>query len=156
MQRGDPFGMPVSRRQAGVNQQAVAVVHQPMPDEAQRRLLAFTLTMQPGIRISGRSMGAVRAFLAMEVRFGIVPTVLRRRLTRAVHRLHALHRGLGLDQRAIDREVIARQKLLHLAPANRQELSRNVAFQQPSRSLEHRMVQTASPTPIPTDLAPRA
>jgi hypothetical protein len=42
VQRGHPFGMTVRQRQAGVDQQAVAVLHQPMPDEAQLRLLAFT------------------------------------------------------------------------------------------------------------------
>ena len=50
----------------------------------------------------------------MEVRFGIAPAALRRRLARAVLRLEALHRRPGFDQRAVDREVIARQKLLHL------------------------------------------
>lgn len=31
VQRGHPFGMPVSQRQAGVDQHAVAVLHQPVP-----------------------------------------------------------------------------------------------------------------------------
>ena len=74
VQRGHPFGVPVSQRQAGIDQQAVAVLHQPMPDEAQLRLLAFTLAVEPGIGIGGRNMGIVRAFLAMEVRFGIAPS----------------------------------------------------------------------------------
>src|SRR6516164_3329976 len=85
-----------------------------MPDEAQLRLLAFILAVEPGIGIGGRSMGVVCAFLAMEVRFGIAPAALSRRLARAVLGLDALHRGPGLNQRAINREVIARQKLLHL------------------------------------------
>src|SRR6516165_5288312 len=85
-----------------------------MPDEAQLRLLAFTLAVEPGIGIGGRSMGVVRAFLAVEVRFGIAPAAVRWRLARAILGLDALHRGPGLDQRTIDREVIARQKLLHL------------------------------------------
>jgi hypothetical protein len=63
--------MPVRQRQAGVDQQAMAVLHQPMSDEAQLRLLAFTLAVEPGIRIGGRSVGFVRAFLAMEVCLGI-------------------------------------------------------------------------------------
>src|SRR6201997_2733779 len=98
--------MPISQRQAGVDQQAVAVLHQPMPDEAQLRLLAFTLAIEPGVRIGGRSMGVVRAFLAMEVRFGIAPAALRRWLARVALGLDALHRGPGLDERAIHREVI--------------------------------------------------
>lgn len=135
--------MPVSQRQARVDHQAVAVLHQSVPDEAQLRLLAFALAVQPGVRIGGRSMGVVRALLAMEFRFGIAPAALRRRLARAVLRLDALHRGPSLDQRAIDREVIARQKLLRLGlrQHRRQELRRNVAFQQSVAVLrEHRMV----------------
>jgi hypothetical protein len=60
----------VRQRQAGVDQQAVAVLHQPMPDEVQLRLLAST---QPGIDTGGRSMDVVRTFLAIKVRFGIAP-----------------------------------------------------------------------------------
>ncbi|MFK4654255.1 hypothetical protein ABIF97_004189 [Bradyrhizobium japonicum] len=71
------------------------------------------VTVEPGVGIAGRSMGVVGAPLAMEVRFGIAPAALRRRLAGAVLRFDALHRGPGLDQRAIDREVIAGQKPLH-------------------------------------------
>src|ERR1700689_5709518 len=102
---------PSAKCQAGVDQQAMTVLHQPMPDEAKLRLLAFALAVESGIGIGGRSRGIVREFLAMEVRFGIAPAALRRRLARAVLRLDALHRGPGFDQRAVDREVIARQKL---------------------------------------------
>src|SRR5258707_14257830 len=79
-------------------------------------------------------MGVVRALLAMEVRFGIAPPALRRRLAKAVLRLDALHRGPGFDQRAIDREVIARQKLLYLGlrQPRPEELGPDVAFQQPA------------------------
>lgn len=42
-------------------------------DEAQLRLLAFALAIQLGIGIGGRSIGVVRALLAMEVRTGIAP-----------------------------------------------------------------------------------
>lgn len=34
VRRGHPFGMPFSQRQAGVDQHAVAVLHQPASDEA--------------------------------------------------------------------------------------------------------------------------
>ena len=62
MQRGHPFGMPVGQRQGGIDQQAVAVFHHPMPDEAQFRLLAFTLAVEPGIGIGGRSMVSFERF----------------------------------------------------------------------------------------------
>src|SRR5271154_7220540 len=99
MQRGHPFGVPVSQGQAGVDQQAMTVLHQPMTDEAKLRLLSFALAVEPGIGIGGRSMAMVRAFLAMEVRFGIPPAALYRRLARSVPRLDALHRSPGFDQR---------------------------------------------------------
>src|ERR1700722_10910384 len=104
----------------------MTVLHQPMPDEAQLRLLAFALPVKPGIGIGSRSMAIVRAFLAMEVRFGIAYAALRRRLARAILRLDALHRSPGFDQRTIDREVIARQKLIHfgLRQHHRKELGR--------------------------------
>ena len=73
MQRGHAFGVPVRRHQTGVDQRAVAVLHQAMPDEAQLRLLAFPLAVEPDIGIGGRGMGVVRALLAVEVRFSIAP-----------------------------------------------------------------------------------
>ena len=39
------------QRQAGIDQKAVAVLHQPMPDEAQPGLFAFALFVKPRIRI---------------------------------------------------------------------------------------------------------
>jgi hypothetical protein len=54
--------MSVRQRQAGVDQQAVAVLHQPMPDEAQLRLLAFTLAVETSIGIGGRSMVSFERF----------------------------------------------------------------------------------------------
>src|SRR6478736_4363149 len=94
--------------------------------------LAFALTVEPGIGIGGRSMAIVRALLAMEVRFGIAPAALCRRLARAVLRLDTLHRGPGFDQRTIDREVIARQKLFTLGCAS--TAARNLAAMSPSKS----------------------
>ena len=73
MQRRHPLGMAVGQGQAGIDQQAVAVLHQPMPHEAQLRLLALALAVEPGIRIGGRGMRLVRSLLAMEVCFGIAP-----------------------------------------------------------------------------------
>jgi hypothetical protein len=39
MQSSHPLGMPVSPCQAGVDQQAMTVLHQPMPDEGKREFL---------------------------------------------------------------------------------------------------------------------
>src|SRR5688500_329158 len=88
-------------------------------------------------------MRVVSPRLAVEVGFGIAPDAAGRRLARAVLRFDALHRSPGLDQRAVDREVIARQQLLHLGLGQHrtQELGRDVALKQPVAVLrEHRMV----------------
>jgi hypothetical protein len=77
-------------------------------------------------------MGVVGAFLSMEVRIGIAPAVLGRRLAGAILRLDTLHRGPGLHQRAVDREVIAGQMLLRLGLRQHrsQELGCDVPLQQ--------------------------
>ena len=58
-------------------------------------------------------------------------------------RLEALHAGPRLHQRAVNREVLARQKLLdfRLIENRRKELGRNIAFEQPVPVLgEHRVI----------------
>jgi hypothetical protein len=137
------LSMSVGQRQAGIDQQAVAVFHQAVPHEAQLRLLALSLAVEPGIGIGGRGMRIVRPLLAMKVGFRVAPAACRRFARARALRLDALHRRPRLDQRAVDREVIRGQKLLHLGlrQHRRQELRRDVAFQQPVAVLgEHRMV----------------
>src|SRR5215216_1968192 len=83
--------------------------------EAQFGFLALALAIEPRVRIGGRGMGRVRALLASEVRLGIAPSVCRRCIRAApriiaagVLGLEALHRSPGLNQRAVDREVVRR------------------------------------------------
>ena len=67
----------------------------------------------------------------------------RRRLAAAVLRPEALHAGPGLDQRAVDREVLVRQQRLDLGLGQHraQELGRDLALEQPVAVLgEHRHV----------------
>src|SRR6185436_12351479 len=112
----------------------MTVLHQPMPHEAELGLLALSLAVEPGFGIGGRSMRLVRPLLAVEVRFGVAAAALGRRLamitTWAVLRLDALHRRPGFDQSAVDREVVARQKLLHLGLGHDrcQELRSDIAL----------------------------
>src|SRR5690349_9864658 len=75
-------------------------------------------------------MRLVRALLLAEVALTISPW--RGRLARTVFRPEALHRGPGIDQRTIHREVLARQKLLHLRQPQqrRQKLVRHLRLQQ--------------------------
>jgi hypothetical protein len=46
LQRRDPFSISAGLRQAGIDQQAIAVFHKPMPHEAQLGLLAFALPIK--------------------------------------------------------------------------------------------------------------
>src|SRR5258708_31500 len=68
--------------------------------------------------------------------------------------LESLHRRPGLDQRAVDAEVVRREQPLdlRLGQHRRQELSRDLAFQEPVAVLrESRMSQAASSMPRSTN-----
>ena len=90
-------------------------------------------------------MGLVAPLLAAEVDLLIASRRPRevRSVTAALPRLEALHAGPGFHQRAIDREVIRRQKLLDvgLRQDRRQELGGDLAFEQTVPVLrEHRVI----------------
>jgi len=76
--------------------------------EAKLCLLAGALTQEPGIRIGRAGMSIVAAPLAVEVTLAVAAG--RRRFVRSVFRAEALQRSPGLDQRAVDREVIGREQ----------------------------------------------
>ena len=73
VQRRHPLGMPIGPRQACIDQQPRAVLHQAVTDEAELRLLARPLAVEPGVRIGGARMRLVRPLLPVEVRFGVAP-----------------------------------------------------------------------------------
>src|SRR3954451_25445377 len=62
----DALGVAVRHGQAGVDHQPVAVLHQGMADEAELRLTAGALAVEPGIRVGGALMSVVGAALAVE------------------------------------------------------------------------------------------
>ena len=72
-------------------------------------------------------MGVILALLAMEVALGIAPVALvialSGRWTAAVLWHEALHAGPRLDQRAVDREVIAGQQRAQQAETPKPRLS---------------------------------
>src|SRR4051794_30182432 len=146
--------MSVGQRQAGVDEQAVAVLHQSMPHEAQLRLLTPSFAVEPGVPIGGRGMRLVRPLLAMEVGFCVAPAACRRFARVRALRLDALHRRPCLDQRAVDREVIRGQKFFTLGCES--TAVRNFAAMSPlssrSRFFENtEWSHTASSTPMPTN-----
>src|SRR5271166_3894182 len=98
--------MAVGLGQTVVDDEAVAVLYQRMPHEAELGFLARPLAVKPRLRIGRRSMRLVGALLTMEIRLAVPPSARRRRFVRSVCRPKALHRRPGFDQRAIDREGI--------------------------------------------------
>src|SRR6476469_9259690 len=76
-------------------------------------------------------MRLVGAFLLVEAALAIAAWT--RRLVLAILAPEALHRCPRLDKRAIDREVIVRQELLHLGLVQHraEELRRHISLQKP-------------------------
>ena len=113
-----------------------------MAEEGEPGLHARALAIELGVGIARRGMGGVGARLAAEVRLGVAPARRRRlvagrpgwsfAIVPAVDRLEALHRGPRLDQRAVDAEVLARQKPLHprLRQQRRQEARGDRPFEE--------------------------
>jgi hypothetical protein len=71
VQRGQPLGVARGADDDGSDDQAVPVLRQCMAHEAERHLLARPHSEQPGVRVCGRCMRVVAAFLAAEVLLAI-------------------------------------------------------------------------------------
>jgi hypothetical protein len=109
------------------------------------------LAIKPRFWISRRSVRLVGALLTVKIRLAVPPAACRRRIARAVPRVFArgqalrpkaLHRRPGLDQRAVDREMVRAEQTLHpRAPHYRaQELGGEVALQKTLAVLGERRV----------------
>ena len=110
--------------------------------------------VQPGIGVSGRSIVVAGAPLAAQVAAALA--AVRRRCARLALGPEALHRGPGLDQAAVDAEVLARHQAAHprLIQQLGQERGGRVARQQPVAALrEVERSHTASSMPRPTNPA---
>src|SRR3954464_15059125 len=81
-----------------------------LPDEAELRLHAGSLAVEPGLGVGRALVGLIRALLALEVDLEIAPAT-RGRIIGIPLSLgsEALHRGPRLDESTIDAEVFARQ-----------------------------------------------
>ena len=64
VEHGLPFGMAISPGQLALHDQAVAVLHQRMADEAQHGTGAEGFLVKPRVGIGHRNMRRIRAFLA--------------------------------------------------------------------------------------------
>ena len=102
-----------------------------MAHAAQPGLLAVALAEPPGVRVGDRGVRFVAAPLAVEVTAGVAATAGR--LVALVLGPKALQARPGLDQRAVDREVLAAQEVPNprVAEHRRQEFGCDLALTQP-------------------------
>ena len=75
VQHGAPFGMTIRLGQVALHDQAAAVLHQSITDEAQHRTRAGRLLVKPRLGVSGRDVRGVRTPLAPEINFGVAVLV---------------------------------------------------------------------------------
>ena len=111
------FGAAGGLGHAALDCDAVAVLHQHVAGVAELSLLARALAGQAGLGIGGRLVSVVAASLAMEVHAGVA-RIVRRSLWPSVFSLEALVAGPGLDQCAVDREVLVGEQPLDAGLVN--------------------------------------
>lgn len=91
-------------RDDDIDTQSVAILHEHMPAVAELGRLALALSQESRLGIGRALMRGIRALLAFEVdHTRAVVTVLGRA---AILGFEALERSQGIDQRAVDREVV--------------------------------------------------
>ena len=129
---GGELGRAGGLGQPGIDNEIVAVLGHHMTHVTELGLLAEPFAEQPSIGVCGRTMRIVRAFLTTEVTLGVAPAAARRRRFAVRLRHKTLHAGPGLDQRAVNREVLARQKCVDLRQVQHtgKELGRDIAIEQ--------------------------
>lgn len=110
-----PPRRPRRRGDCGLDHQAMSVLHQDMPHEAELGLLARCLLIQPRLWIGGRDMRGIRPSFTPKVHPGIAWVIRRWALRRVSLRLDTLLAGPGFDQRAIDDEVLIGQEAMGLS-----------------------------------------
>jgi hypothetical protein len=115
LKRGLPFRIPRRRGERDLGDQAVAVLHEHMAPVGELGLLGVALPRQPRLWIGRRGMGGVAALLppVVDVRVPAAASGTPRTLI-VILRPEALERGPGLEQRAVDGEVMARHELAPL------------------------------------------
>src|SRR5262249_9193602 len=75
LQRRVPLGVATGLGESRVDRQAVAILHQDMPQEGQLRLCARGFLVQPGFRIAARLVRVVLALVPVKVRFGVASAI---------------------------------------------------------------------------------
>src|SRR5436190_6443703 len=91
----------------GINQKPRAVLHKRVSEKAEPRFHTMSLAVEPGLGIGRARMCGVGPPLAAKVRLEIAAANWWRWMVGIlVDRLETLHRGPGLNKRAIDAEVL--------------------------------------------------
>lgn len=165
-ERGVALGAAAGRGDAAGDDQAAAVLGEHVADVRQARLLLRALAVQPRVRVAGRAVGGVAPALPLEVAGGagaaargpVAP------VAGLVAGPEALLPGPGLDERAVDAEVLVAEQL---GPAglghDRGELSLgDLAVDQPVAVLaegarvSHRVVEVEAdePAEVQVDVEP--
>src|SRR5579871_329891 len=158
VERGRALGRAVRLGQSRIDDEPVAVLRHQMSHVAELGLLAGPFAEQPRVGVGGRRMRVILALLAMKVAFGIATAASRAGLARLSIIIlwdKALHRGPRLDQRAIDREVLAGKQLADLRQVQNRdkELVRDIAIEQPipvfaeCRRVPHRIIDRHADEP---------
>src|SRR6266496_2974224 len=112
-QRCFSFRSPTGNGQGRIHHQAVAILHKHVSLKGEFRFAALGLLKQSEIRVSGRLMRFIRAFLAMEVHRRIA-WVIRLVVTvtpRLILRLETFQARPALDHGSIHGEMFVRQQL---------------------------------------------
>src|SRR5207248_570617 len=120
--RSAPFSCAVCLCNDAADGKAVSVLHKRMAHVAELGLAPLCLPIELGFGIGRALMRVVLAHLTMKIR-AVIPML-------GALRLEAFVRGPSLDQRAVDREMLVRQKRLHLRVCEKRshELLEHVAF----------------------------
>src|SRR6516165_1588593 len=133
---GGAFSCAVGFSEPRVDDESVAVLCHQMAHVTELCLFSGALAEQPCIRIGCREVRVIRAFLAMKVALGVASatgcsTSRWRRVTTILGN-KALHARPSLDQRTVDREVLAREQAADLRQVQDagHELTGNIAVQQ--------------------------
>jgi hypothetical protein len=114
-----PCGYGVHRLLSGLGQDCSVVAPSLIPSRPGDRVKTNRdATTLANVRVGGRGMGGIAALLAVEVALAVAPAAARRRLVLArVPGPEALQARPGLDQAAVDREVLVGQQRLDLGLA---------------------------------------
>ena len=112
------FAGAIGMRDDRADHEPRAVLHQYMPLVGKDRGRVVALPVQARLRIGRAGVGVIAARLAFPIRLRVAPAAIGRLVVRAIFRAKALLAGPGLNQRAVDREMLLRKQPLPVGLAH--------------------------------------